>query len=145
MPKMDKRQLDDFLTGGAYLMKLATLAEDGYPYVNPVWYDYDGDAFYVAGRRKANWVANIRRDGRVSFCIDTPEAPYIRVAATADADIADGEWFGEWRHWAVRYLGEEAGGEYYENTKLTPRAYIRIVPRKITAWAGPGWHPRYNE
>ena len=76
MPRLTNQQLNDFLTSGAHLMKLATLTSEGYPYVAPIWYDYDGEAFYVAGRRTANWVAHIRDDERVSCCIDTCEAPY---------------------------------------------------------------------
>jgi len=30
-------------------------------------------------------------------------------------------------------------------TKDTPRALIRVTPRKITTWGGAGWHPRYDE
>ena len=145
MPQLNRRQLNEFLTGGSHLMKLATLTAEGGPYVTPVWYDYDGEAFYIAGRRTANWVAHIRGDERVSFCIDTCDAPYTRVVVEGTAEIVDGAWLGEWKHWAVRYLGDEAGSRYYEDTKHMPRAYIRITPRKLTSWAGPGWHPRYQE
>lgn len=145
MPELNKQQFEAFLTSGSHLMKLATLTAEGYPYVNPVWYHYEGEAFYIAGRRRAAWVANIRSDGRVSFCIDTCEAPYTRVIVEGTAEIVDDAWLGEWRHWAVRYLGEELGGQYYEDTKHMPRAYIRITPHKTTTWAGPGWHPRYEE
>ena len=145
MPRLTNQQLNDFLTSGAHLMKLATLTPEGWPYVAPVWYDYDGEAFYVAGRRTANWVAHIRDDERVSACIDTCDAPYTRVIVEGTAEIVDGAWMGDWKHWAVRYRGEEEGTAYYEETKHMPRAYIRIMPRKITTWAGPGWHPRYQE
>ena len=30
-------------------MKLATLTPDGWPYLVPVWYDYDGEDFLLAG------------------------------------------------------------------------------------------------
>ncbi len=145
MPQLNKRQMHDFLTTGANLMKLGTLTSEGWPYVTPIWYDYDGEAFYVAGRRTAAWVAHIRNDERVSFCIDTCDAPYIRVVVEGTAEIVDAAWMGDWKHWAVRYRGEEEGTQYYEETKHMPRAYIRISPRKITTWAGPGWHPRYQE
>ena len=145
MPRLTNEQMNDFLTGGAHLMKLATLTPEGWPYVAPVWYDYDGEAFYVAGRRTANWVAHIRDDERVSACIDTCDAPYVRVIVEGTAEIVDPAWMGDWKHWAVRYRGEEEGTQYYEETKHMPRAYIRITPRKITTWAGPGWHPRYQE
>ena len=145
MPRMTKDQMDEFLKGSSHLMKLATLRPNGAPYVNPVWYDYNGEAFHVAGRRKATWVANITEDSRVSFCIDTSEPPYKRVIVEGSAVIEDGAWLGDWEHWAVRYLGREAGHRYYEDTKATPRALIRITPETITTWAGPGWHPRYEE
>ena len=145
MPQMTQQQLTEFLIGGRHIMKLGTLTPEGYPYVNPVWYDYHGEVFLVAGRRKAKWVANIERDSKVSFCIDTNDPPYSRVIVEGDAEIADAAWLGEWEHWAVRYLGQEAGHRYYEDTKATPRALIRIKPRSITTWAGPGWHPRYEE
>ena len=145
MPQLSKRQLDDFLTANPIMMKLATLTPEGSPYVAPVWYDYDGEAFYIAGRRTANWVAHIRADARVSFCIDTPTAPYTRVVVQGAAEIVDDAWLGEWKHWATRYLGDEAGAQYYNDTKHMPRAYIRITPHKLTSWAGPGWHPRYQE
>ena len=51
MPGLTRQQLHDFLTSGRRLLKLATLTEDGSPYVVPLWYDYDGEAFSVAGSR----------------------------------------------------------------------------------------------
>ena len=79
MPSLTKQQIQEFLTSGRHLLRLATLTPEGWPYVVPLWYDYDGEAFTVAGRRKARWVANIRNNPRVSGCIDTSEASYTRV------------------------------------------------------------------
>jgi PPOX class probable F420-dependent enzyme len=145
MPSLGKRQLQEFLTGGSDVMRLATLTPEGWPSVNPVWYHYDGEEFLVAGRRKAAWVANIQNDSRVSACIDTCEAPYTRVLVEGTAEIADMSWFGDWEPWSVRYLGQEDGHRYYEETRHIPRALVRISARKMTTWAGPGWHPRYYE
>ena len=145
MPRMTKRQVNDFLTGGRHLMKLATLTPEGWPYVTPVWYHYDGEAFLVAGRTKSAWVDFIRRDSRVSACVDTCDAPYTRVLVEGSAEIVDGSWTGNWESWAIRYSGKEAGHRYYEETRHMPRALVRITPRKTTTWTGPGWHPRYLE
>lgn len=145
MPPLTSDELKDFLTGGRHIMKLATITDDGFPYVNPVWYHYDGDTFLIAGRGQARWVANIRRDQRVSVCIDTYEAPYTRVMGQALAEIADPAWLGDWESWAVRYLGEEAGHRYYDETRHIPRVLIKIAPKKLTTWGGGGWHPRYKD
>ncbi len=145
MPPLNDRELQDFLSSGAHIMKLATLTSEGWPYVVPVWYDYDGEAFMVAGRGKAAWVANIRGDSRVSVCIDTTDAPYTRVIIEASAEITDPEWLPISPDRAIRYLGEEAGQRYFDEMRHVPRALVRIVPRKTTTWGGGGWHPRYTE
>ena len=49
-----------------------TLTEDGYPYVTPLWYEYDGSGYILIGRERADWIGHIRRDPRVGLCIDDP-------------------------------------------------------------------------
>ena len=41
MPRLNKTELDQFLTSGALILKLGTITEQGYPYVNPLWYSYE--------------------------------------------------------------------------------------------------------
>ena len=97
-----------------------------------------------AGAPRTGWPTSATTSAFLSA--STPATPpYTRVIVEGTAEIADPAWLGDWKHWAVRYQGEEAGARYYEETKHMPRAYIRITPRKITTWAGPGWHPRYQE
>ena len=145
MPKLSKNGMEKFLTTGAKILKLGTITEDAYPYVNPLWYSYENELFFVAGRSKAVWVNHIKGNTKTSLCIDTDIAPYTRVIAETDAEILDPEWTGDWEHWAHRYLGEEEGHQYYEDTKHMPRVLVQLTPRKLTTWAGPGWHPRYQE
>ena len=145
MPKLSKNEMEEFLTTGSKILKLGTVTEEGYPYVNPLWYSYEKDVFLVAGRSKAVWVEHLKRNAKTSLCIDTYIAPYTRVSAETDAEILDAQWTGDWEHWAHRYLGEEEGHQYYEETKHMPRVLVRLTPRKLTNWAGPGWHPRYQE
>jgi PPOX class probable F420-dependent enzyme len=140
---MTRAQLKKFITDQPHIMKLATLTPGGWPYVCPVWYNFDGREFTIAGRLKAAWVANIRNDSRVSLCIDTCDAPYNRVLIQATAKIVDENWFPPEPDRAIRYLGEEAGRRYFEENKSVPRAQIRITPEKITSWSGGDWHPRY--
>ena len=145
MPRLSREEMERFLAGGSHLMRLSTLTAKGWPYVNPVWYQYEDGTFLLAGRRKARWVANIRRDGRVSASIDTCEPPYTRVLVKGVAEIVDGAWLGDWEAWSIRYLGPKEGRRYYQETRHVPRALVRITPRAVTSWAGPGWHPRYEE
>ena len=144
MPKLSEDEIKDFLTNFDYVMKLATLSSDGYPYVVPIWYFYEEEEFFILGRPNNKWVSNIYENQKVSACIDSPTPPYSRVSFRADAEVVDKEWFGEWEHLAHRYLGEEDGHKYYEDTKKVPRVLIRLKPSKLTSWGGGGWHPRYK-
>ena len=92
MPSLNRQQLDEFLTDRPHILKLATQSSDGWPDVNPVWYNYDGLTFTVAGRQQARWVDNIRGNPKVGMCIDTNEAPYVRVLIRANAEIVDDNW-----------------------------------------------------
>ena len=145
MPTLTSQELQAFLSSGRPIMKIATLTPEGWPYVNPVWYDYDGETFRVAGRRKARWVSNIRHNPRVSLCIDLSEAPYTRVIMQAIAIILDNAWLPTSPERAIRYLGETAGRRYFEQTHNTPRALIRLTPQEVSTWSGSAWHPRYHE
>ena len=143
MPSLSKAELDSFLQSGRLLLKLATLTRDGWPYVVPVWYEYDGTHFTLVARQRSRWVEYIRDDPRVSACIDTYDPPYTRVQVTGTAEILDEaySWTGLQR--AMDYLGDEPGRTYFEQTKDIPRVLIRIVPESISSWAGRIWHPRY--
>ncbi len=144
MPALTPDQLHTFLTTDKHILKLATLTPDGWPYIVPVWYMYDGEAFTILARPKNRWVAYVEGDPRVSLCIDTVEAPYTRVLVKGLAEIVDPQWIGPWKDLAVRYLGPEAGAAYYEETKAVPRVNIRVTPQTVTTWGGGGWHPRYS-
>ena len=144
MPGLSKQELEDFLTTDDWAIKLATL-DDGWPYVVPLWYHYEDGVFLLAGRSKSQWVQHIRQDSRVSACVDSGEANHRRVQIKGNAEIVDDQWLGDWSAWAIKYLGEEDGRRYYEETKHMPRVLVKITPVKMTTWAGPGWHPRYTE
>ena len=65
-------QIDEFLRGpnSTWLLKLAFLKEDGWPMIVPLWYQWDGEAFYVVGRKRSQWVADLIRDPRCAICIE---------------------------------------------------------------------------
>ena len=144
MPKLSEDEIVTFLTDTDYVMKLATISSDGYPYVVPIWYTYEEAVFSVLGRPNNKWVSNIYDNPKVAACIDTPSSPYARVTFKSEAEVVNKEWFGEWEHLAIRYLGEEDGHKYYEDTKDVPRVLIQFKPLKLVSWGGGGWHPRYK-
>ncbi len=143
---LSDEELREFLAG-PWVCKLGTLDPDGYPSVNPVWYDYDGAGFTIVGRERAAWVGQIRRDGRVALCIDDPDGAHTRVLVRGRAEIVEGPsvrggWLATARRMAARYMGGESGAAYIERTLDFPRYAIRVQPESVTTWRG-GWARRY--
>jgi len=144
MPIMSNDEIYSFLTESNLIMKLATLSADGWPYIIPIWYQYNGSYLTALGRQQSRWITHIRKDSRVSACIDTPQAPYKRVIIKGIATIDNDQFLGDWESMAHRYMGSDIGRTYYESTKRTPRILVKIKPNLVTSWSGPGWHPRYE-
>lgn len=152
---MTSEERDAFLAG-PWIARLACLKPDGAPYIVPVWYHWDGVAFWVVGRKRSAWAHYMAADPRVSLVVDEPEPPIRKVICEGTAVVVEaavgpylenGEkslWnrIGE-AHTGPRYLGERAA-EYRGSVNVEPCWTFRIVPRELTTWQGFGWHPRYK-
>ncbi|GAC1629343.1 MAG: hypothetical protein NVS4B2_11350 [Chloroflexota bacterium] len=130
-------ELTAFLTETKIFAKVATTNADGWPYVNPVWYEYDNGAFYIVTKELAGLTQNLRRDPRCSILIENPEPPYKRVVVMGTAEFVDESWVDRARRMVLRYLGE-GGLDYFEATLNLPRVTIRVQPIKQTSWNGGG-------
>lgn len=134
---MTPEELHEFLTETAIFAKVGTIGEDGWPAVNPTWYEYDGRAFWIVTKELAGFCRNLLRDPRVTLCIDNPQPPYRRVMVRGRAERVDEDWVGRARRMVLRYLGEP-GISYFEATLDLPRVLIRVAPEKMVSWNGGG-------
>jgi PPOX class probable F420-dependent enzyme len=134
--------------------RLATLGPDGWPYVAPVWYEFEPGArvFLVVGRERADWIAHIRDDPRVAFHVaDDEHAEHTRVMVQGRAVILEGPVppsasarIGDLTHrLSLRYLGPD-GPTYAERTIHRPRVLVEIRPESWRTWTGREWHVRYR-
>ena len=78
MPPLTRDQERDFLQGPALIGKLGTL-RDGWPYVNPIWYEWDSTAFWIISKTLAQFVNNINQDDRAFLVVDKEDFAYVRV------------------------------------------------------------------
>lgn len=146
---MDRREMDEFL-GGDTLCRLAVLDARGWPYVVPVWYEWDptAGAFWIIARQKSAWAAHMKRDPRVALTIDGETRPYRKVTVQGTADLVEepnvgGRWVEIARRMALRYLGEH-GPDYLVPTMDRPRWLFKIRPETLLTWQGVEWHDRYR-
>ena len=138
MRRLSDEEIRAFLTAGTRTGKLAVTRLDGSPMVVPIWFgvDDDGTLLFTTWRDTIKGKA-IRRDGRVSLCVDEEQPPYayVRVDGTATT-VDDPELL---RVWATRiggrYMGSERAAEYGERNGVPGELLVRITPTRIVAEA----------
>jgi PPOX class probable F420-dependent enzyme len=136
---MKEAEVRAFLTFGTRTGKLGVTRLDGSPMVVPIWFEMDDDGTLLF----TTWGESIkgkslRRDGRVSLCVDedTPPYAYVRVDGTTTL-LEDRELL---RTWAARiggrYMGAERAAEYGARNGVEGELLVRITPTRIVAQAG---------
>jgi nitroimidazol reductase NimA-like FMN-containing flavoprotein (pyridoxamine 5'-phosphate oxidase superfamily) len=134
MPALTPDETQDFLANGGRIAKLGTL-RDGWPYVNPVWYEWDGAAFWVIGKPLAQFVTNIKRDDRAFLVVDKDDFPYVRVNVEARAQVVSEDWRDEWvemtKRMTLRYVGNL---DYLEARLEFPPSVISLTPVRMNSW-----------
>lgn len=160
MPKMSLTEQSAFLDERGILMRIAVVRDDGSPLVTPIWFLHLEAAIWFTPRQKSEWFSCLRRDARVSLCIDEQPSPYRKVLIDGEAELVhdvgnDDKWRSMYRDIAVKYVGEEAGNAYVDNTIDEPRGLYRVTLADSTVrnWrmpveneAGEGiWHKRYYQ
>ena len=153
--KMSAQEMNEFLRG-PWIARLACLKPDGWPYIVPCWYHWDGVAFWVVPRARSLWAHYLAADPRVSLVVDEPEPPIRKVVCEGTAVVVEaavGAFLdsGEMSVWnkigtyetGPRYLGERVQ-DYRGEVNVEPCWTFKIVPKKLTTWQGFGWADRYK-
>src|SRR5580698_4293638 len=111
---MADEEVRSFLTAlPARTAKLATVRPDGRPHLAPVWYDVDDDGSLVFNTGDSTVKGrNLRRDPRLSLCVDDDRPPFSFVVVEGVAEISDD--LDAVRRWAGRIGGRYMGADRAE-------------------------------
>jgi nitroimidazol reductase NimA-like FMN-containing flavoprotein (pyridoxamine 5'-phosphate oxidase superfamily) len=147
MRGLTPEEIKTFLAGPV-VARVATIDEDGLPYITPVWQEWDGTAMWIVPRERSAWIRHIQQEAHVAVSCALDSTPYTRVLMRGVAEIASGpepmqgHCLEVANRMAVRYLGEH-GPDYLVPTYDRPRYLIRFTPAKIISWEGVEWAERY--
>ena len=135
MQAMSPDQYRAFLLERPRTAKLATVRADGRPHVAPIWFDLDGDALVFTTWHTTVKAANLRRDPRVSLCIDDDTPPYAFVIIEGTAAISEDP--AELRHWATniagRYMGSDQAEAFGRRNGVPGELLVRVTPNHVVA------------
>ena len=115
---------------------LATIRRDGAPQLSPVWHLYEDGRFYISVGADSVKARNVRRDKRVSLCVDEghPDGRAVTVTGSAELIEEDSPWRDDinWRI-ILHYHESEAAARHYDETKPDwgPSAIMVVTPERI--------------
>jgi PPOX class probable F420-dependent enzyme len=143
MTDMSKAEIGRFIMKGTFTGKLATVKEDGSSHVVPIWFvlekkksrDRIGNIIFTTGSTsvKAN---NIRRDNRISICIDDqiPLFSFVTIFGTAKIYPYQQKEVLKWAtEIAERYMGKSNAEAYGRRNSEEGLVLVRIKPTRIIA------------
>jgi PPOX class probable F420-dependent enzyme len=133
--KMTAAEVRSFLLSRARTATLATVRADGRPHVVPVWFDLDGDTIIFTMGEASVKAKNMRRDPRVSLCVDDEEPPFAFVLIEGTAEMIAGA--SDLLYWTTRmggrYMGAELAEAYGRRNAVETELLVRVRPTKIVA------------
>jgi len=145
MAEMSKEEIARFVMQGTFTGKLATVRKDGSSHVVPIWFVLDnenskrrrriGNIIFTTYSTsvKAN---NIRRNNRVSICIDDQTRPFsfVTIFGSAKIHIYKQKEVLKWAtKIAERYMGKKNAEAYGRRNSSEDAVLVRINPTRIIA------------
>jgi general stress protein 26 len=142
MPKpVTETEVSSFLESKLNI-QIATIDEEGYPIIQPIWflYDKDSDKIYTITQKMTKKVQNIRKNpDKVYFSIDDDNYPYKGVKGRGVARVSEDiqknlpiiekiniKYLGTLKHPLAKML--------MENTRNGIEVVIEITPKFFSAW-----------
>lgn len=124
-----------FVSHGTRTGKLGVTRADGSPHVTPIWFVLDGaDVVFTTGETSIKGRV-LRKNPRVSMCVDDQVPPYSYVVITAEATIS--EDLGELRKWATalggRYMGADKAEAFGARNAVPGELLVRARITKVLA------------
>jgi len=143
------RDLDDDevaeLLRGRHAAQLACLRDDGTPHVVPLWFDWDGGAFWLTASPGSAWASYVGSGCRVSLTVEEPHPDLRRVFVTGWARRVDDEEVavhvpggvaGLRRRLLERSVGRDAAAD--PSSDQAGWTAVQVVPDRIHGRAGLG-------
>ena len=110
---------------------VATIQPDGVPQLTPNWYWWDGERFWISTLDWTVKVRNLKRDPRITLCIDTGKRRENYVQVFGTAEVIEGDVKAITLDLIRKYEPtEEASQRHWEDIK-EDRVLIAVTPTRM--------------
>ena len=136
---MSEERWRAFLVERPRTAKLATIRKDGSPHVAPIWIDHDDDGSVVFTTSKTSLKGKaIRRDPRVSLCVDDEQPPFAFVVIQGTAEVSEDldALLRAATRIGGRYMGADRADEFGRRNAVPGELLVRVRPAQVVAREG---------
>ncbi|CAN3127219.1 Pyridoxamine 5'-phosphate oxidase N-terminal domain-containing protein [Mycobacterium sp. smrl_JER01] len=127
---MTEGEREQYLAG-LHVGVVAVERPDRAPLAVPIWYGYQPGGEVLLWTESESVKHRLIRDaGRFAITVQDEQPPYKYVTAEGDVTAIDAAAEAEVRAIAVRYLGEQEGGQFAEQNLTPTSVIIRMRPRR---------------
>jgi len=136
---MTRSELEDFLSLGKYLLRIATVNHQGDPQIVPIWYHYENGKLYLMTGPNSRKVQNFKRKNRVYFSVDTEISPYKGAKGKATANIVkdNSKAIGIAEKIVGKYLGDPKSAmsqRYIGHVRDGTEIVVELEPEYFSVW-----------
>ena len=130
MAKMTSDEREQFLAD-THVGVVAVERADRAPLAVPIWYGYRPGGEVLLWTESESLKSKVIRDaGRFTITVQDEQPPYKYVTAEGDVTAIGPADDAEVRAIAVRYRGQEAGGQFTDQNLTPTSIIIRMLPRR---------------
>lgn len=131
----DAAQVEAFLHGAAWPLRLACTGGDGFPRVVSLWHRYDSGCFYCVTHRDSKLTALLRNNHKVGFEVSPNEPPYHGVRGQGLVSLHEEGGAETLRAHLQRYLGgTDSGLAQWLLSRSEDELLVRVNVIRMFCW-----------
>lgn len=128
-------EIDEYLSTARFPLRLACVADDGFPRVVSIWFQYNDGVFHCAAHRDSQLIRMLRKSQRVGFEVSTNEPPYFGVRGQGTVELSE-EGAADTLGGLIRhYLGDTNSQlAQWLLSRGDEEVLIRLNPQRFFSW-----------
>lgn len=134
MSTMNQAEIDSFLQAPRHAIA-GTIGRDGAPQLSPVWYIYEAGRFYIGITADTAKYRNLRRNPRISLCIDGGREDVRTVIVQGVVELYDKvhplQKSMRWRLITHYIADPDEAHRYAESSKDWDAVLVVVTPTKL--------------
>ncbi|HQQ62637.1 MAG TPA: pyridoxamine 5'-phosphate oxidase family protein [Pseudomonadales bacterium] len=128
-------RLANFIEASRTPLRIACNTDSRFPLIVPLWFLFDGQAFWCVTHKDAKLLTHLRKDARVGFEIANNEPPYAGARGHGEVEIIPAKGAEILPRLLSRYfIREESRLARWLLSRSEDEVAIRLNPVYINGW-----------